>query len=88
MINGPISKKHFLKKFSGITEYLSNKTNSVHEIMLIYNKELAVSPITTHIPIKNVHSKIKKDKICRNVINLYYFYKNILKTKSKINSGV
>ena len=85
LINGPISKKTFLKKkFSGITEYLSNKTNSVHEIMLIYNKELAVSPITTHIPIKNVHSKIKKDKICRNVINLYYFYKNILKTKSKI----
>ena len=85
LINGPISKKTFLKKkFSGITEYLSSKTNSVHEIMLIYNKELAVSPITTHIPIKNVHSKIKKDKICRNVINLNYFYKNILKTKSKI----
>ena len=40
LINGPISKKHFLAgKFSGVTEYLSNKTGGKNkEVMLIYNK--------------------------------------------------
>ena len=38
LINGPVSKKTFLrKKYLGITEYLSNKTKSKNEVMLIYN---------------------------------------------------
>ena len=46
LINGPISKKHFLKKkILGITEYLSKKTNSKNEVMLIYNNKFSVSPI-------------------------------------------
>ena len=41
LINGPISKKNFLdKKFSGITEYISNKKKTKKFSMLIYNKEL------------------------------------------------
>ena len=53
LINGPISKKHFLKKkCAGVTEYIANKTNSKKEVMLIYNEKLSVSPITTHIPLK------------------------------------
>ena len=63
LINGPISKKHFLKrKFPGITEYVASKTNSNEPVMLIYNKTLSVSPLTTHIPIKNVSKFIKKKK--------------------------
>ena len=39
LINGPISKKSFLKgKYNGITEYLAKKTNSKDPVMLIYNK--------------------------------------------------
>ena len=54
LINGPISKKHFLqKKFLGMTEYFAQKTNSKgKEVMLIYNKDLAVCPLTTHMPLK------------------------------------
>ena len=64
LINGPISKKHFLKKkFPGITEYVAKKTNSKEPVMLIYNKDLAVNPLTTHIPIKNVSKFIKKKKL-------------------------
>ena len=63
VINGPISKKHFLKeKFPGITEYMAHKTKSKKFAMLIYNKSLSVSPITTHIPLKNVHKEISKKK--------------------------
>ena len=61
-INGPISKKNFLKqKFLGITEYLGHKVGKKNKVvMLIYNKKLAVSPITTHLPIKDIHKHISK----------------------------
>ena len=80
LINGPISKKHFLnKKFPGVTEYISSKTgNSGKEVMLIYNKNLAVSPITTHLPLKNIFRKITKKKIIKQAITISKFYKKIL----------
>ena len=64
LLNGPISKKHFLNsKFPGITEYLASKTNSSgKEVMLIYNKNLSVSTITTHLPLKNILKKLPKIK--------------------------
>ena len=66
LINGPISKKTFLnKKYPGITEYLSKKTRSKNEIMLIYNNTLSVSPLTTHIPIKYVAKKLRKKKFMK-----------------------
>ena len=83
LINGPISKKTFLKKkYLGITEYISKKTNSKNEVMLIYNHKLAVSPITTHIPLKNVTKNITKKKILNNVITINNFYKEKLKKKA------
>ena len=82
LINGPISKKTFLKKrYSGITEYLADKTNSKSEVMLIYNKKISVSPLTTHIPIKYVYKKINKSKIIKNISNLNKFYKELLHQK-------
>ena len=85
LINGPISKKTFLnKKYLGITEYLSKKTNSKNEVMLIYNKTLSVSPLTTHIPIKYVAKRISKEKIIKNVIKIDRFYKLLFKKKVKI----
>ena len=85
LINGPISKKTFLKrKYSGITEYLSQKTSSTNEVMLIYNQKLSVSPITTHIPIKNVANNINIQKIQKKVIRLNNFYKKVLKKNATI----
>ena len=85
MFNGPISKKHFLKKkYLGITEYLGKKTKSKNTVMLIYNKKFSVSPITTHIPIKNVAKNISKKKIISNILNIDNFYKKKLKTKPLI----
>ena len=84
LINGPVSKTTFLnKKYLGITEYLSEKTKSKNPVMLIYNKKLAVSPITTHIPVKRVSKSLSKRKIVNNVINIDKFYKKILKKKAK-----
>ncbi|MDC3000539.1 4-hydroxythreonine-4-phosphate dehydrogenase PdxA [Candidatus Pelagibacter sp.] len=84
LINGPISKKHFLKKnFLGITEYLSNKTQSSGEVMLIYNEKISVSPLTTHVPIKYVSKMISKRRIVKNVQLINKFYKKMLKKEIK-----
>ena len=85
LINGPVSKKFFLKKrHLGITEYLSKK-NKVHSsVMLIFNNKLAVSPITTHLPLKYVSKKITKEKIIQNVIKINNFYKKYIKKKVNI----
>ena len=52
IINCPVSKETlFKKKQSGVTEFLSKKSGVKDgEVMLIYNKKLSVSPLTTHIP--------------------------------------
>ena len=85
LINGPVSKKHFLKKkFPGITEYVASKTNSKEPVMLIYNKELSVSPLTTHIPIKRVFKNVKKKRIINNIIKINNFYKLTLKKKPHV----
>ena len=84
LINGPISKTHFLKKkFPGITEYVGFKTNCKNPIMLIYNKNLAVIPLTTHIPLKKVTKFIKKKKIINTVKIVDKFYKTNLRKKPK-----
>tara|TARA_A100001234_G_C12577564_1_gene364618 strand:+ start:111 stop:1073 length:963 start_codon:yes stop_codon:yes gene_type:complete len=83
LINGPVSKKAFLqKKYLGITEYLSRKTNTKNEVMLIYNEKLSVSPITTHIPLKYVAKQISKKKIVNNILKINNYYKEILKKKT------
>lgn len=85
LINGPISKKTFLKgKYNGITEFLAKKTNSKNPVMLIYNKTLSVSPLTTHIPISKVPKNVKKKDIISKILSINSFYKNVLNIKPKI----
>jgi len=75
-INGPVSKKTFLKgKSLGITEYLAKKTKKNYVAMLIFNKKLSVSPLTTHLALKDVHKKITKQKIYKQVNLINSFYK-------------
>ena len=86
LINGPISKKNFLKeKYLGITEYLAIKTKRENNVaMLIYNKKLSVTPITTHLPLKLVPKMITKKKIINHVKLINQFYKKEYKKKPKI----
>ena len=85
IINGPVSKIKFLKKkFSGITEYISHKTNSKNTSMLIFNENLSVSPLTTHVPLKYVAKEINKTTIIKKVLLLNNFFKKVVKKKAKI----
>jgi 4-hydroxythreonine-4-phosphate dehydrogenase len=84
-INGPISKKNFLnKKFLGITEYISKKFKTKKTCMLIYNKNLSVCPITTHLPLKLVTKEINKKLIIEKVSLINSFYKKRFGLNPKI----
>ena len=84
-INGPISKKKFLKnKFLGITEYISEKHLTKNTCMLIYNKKLSVCPITTHLPLKLVSKKINKKIISKKISLIHNFYKKKFSLKPRI----
>ena len=89
IINLPINKSKFTKnKYKGITEYIADKTNNKNkENMLLYNENFSVLPLTTHIPLKNVHRGISFKKIEKACKNINYFYSKILKRK-KIKIGI
>ena len=84
-INGPISKKEFLKnKFLGVTEYITEKFKAKNTCMLIYNETLSVCPITTHLPLKLVSKKINKKIILKNVSLVNTFYEKKFNIKPRI----
>ena len=84
-INGPISKKSFLnKKFLGITEFIAKKFSTKKNAMLIYNKELSVCPVTTHLPLKFVSNSIKKKVIHEKIDLINRFYKKNFNIKPRI----
>ena len=84
-INGPISKKFFLKKkYLGITEYLARKTDTKSFAMLIFNPSLSVCPLTTHLPLKKVSKEINANLIKEKVKLINIFYKRYFKKNPKI----
>jgi len=85
-INCPVSKQTLFKnKYQGITEFLSKKANvEDNVVMLIYNKKLSVSPLTTHIPLDQVSKKINKLKIIKKVKIINNFYKKIFNINPNI----
>ena len=86
IINCPISKDLLKFKNLGVTEYLAKKckVKKDTEVMLIYNKYFAVTPITTHLDLKNVSKRLKKNLIVNKVKTLNTWYKKIKKKKIKI----
>ncbi len=84
-INGPVNKSKFLKKkFLGVTEYISKNFNVKKNAMLIFNKELSVCPVTTHLPLKLVSKKINQKMIIEKILLIYNFYKSKLGIKPNI----
>jgi len=82
-INCPVSKEHLFKnKYQGVTEFLSRKVGKKNnEVMLIYNKELSVCPVTTHIPLSQVNKNINQHKIVKKVKIINNFYRKIFNKK-------
>jgi 4-hydroxy-L-threonine phosphate dehydrogenase PdxA len=86
IINCAINKKLLSKNNIGVTEFLAKKCNVKNnsEVMLITNEELSVSPITTHINIKQVSSKIKSVSIINKAKTIDLWFKKKFKRRPKI----
>jgi len=86
IINCPVYKENLFKNnYQGITEFLSKKAGvQGNEVMLLYNKNLAVAPLTTHIPLKQIHNKINIKIIVNKIKIINYFYKKFFNKKPKI----
>ena len=86
IINCPIDKKLLNKDKIGVPEFLALKCNVKNnsESMLIYNKHLSVSPITTHIDVREISKKLKKNLIVHKIKTINSWFKNIKKVKPKI----
>jgi 4-hydroxy-L-threonine phosphate dehydrogenase PdxA len=84
-INCPIDKK-LLNKNTGVTEFLASKCSikDNSEAMLITNKKLSVSPITTHIDVKKISKTITSKKIIAKITTIESWFKKNLKIKPKI----
>ena len=72
------------KKFLGITEYISQKFNVKKKAMLIYNEDLSVCPVTTHLPISLISKKISKELIKEKAILINNFFIKHIGYKPKI----
>ena len=85
LLNGPINKAETLKKsYLGVTEYIAHSFNKKKYAMLIYNKDLSVCPVTTHLPLKLVTKKITRKIIKEKILIVDNFFKKVLRIKPKI----
>ncbi len=86
IINCPINKRKVFRNSSqGVTEYLSKKQKiQNNEVMFLYNKNISVVPLTTHISLKYVSKRISKRLILNKINILNNYYKKIFKKKPKI----
>ena len=86
VINCAIDKRYLSKQNSGATEFFAKlcKVKKDSEVMLLYNKKLSVSPLTTHINVNQIAKKINKHLIIKKILTINNWYKNKFKTKPKI----
>ena len=86
LINCAINKKLLSNKHMGVTEFLSKKCSVKKdtEVMMIYNKKLSVIPLTTHIDLKNVSSKLSKSIIINKILKVRSWFKKNIKIEPKI----
>ena len=66
MVTAPINKHNIQNEnfqFPGHTEYIQAKTNSPDSLMFLISEDIRVGVVTGHIPVKEIHEKISKEKI-------------------------
>ena len=86
IINCPINKNLLNEGQMGVTENLAFKCGikNKSEVMLIRNKNISVSPITTHIDVKDISKQIKKETIIIKIRTINKWFKRLFKRKPKI----
>ncbi len=68
MVTGPVQKSIINDAgfvFSGHTEYLAAKTESINVVMMLATEELRVALATTHLPLRQVADAITPELLCQ-----------------------
>ena len=84
IVTNPINKDVIGKKvknFRGHTEYLAKKDRTNDQLMVMMNKNMKTIPLTTHIAVNKVSSKINKKNIIKAIINANISLRNDFKIK-------
>ncbi len=86
IINCAIDKKLLKRSKIGVTEYLASKCKirDNSEVMLIRNKKLSVSPVTTHIDLKDVSKKLNAKTIINKIRTIDHWFRKKINKKPKI----
>tara|TARA_X000001036_G_scaffold362307_2_gene345860 strand:- start:783 stop:1745 length:963 start_codon:yes stop_codon:yes gene_type:complete len=86
IINCAINKNLLNRKRIGVTEYLAAKCKikDNSETMLLKNDKISISPITTHVDIKQIHKIINSKLIVTKVKTIDKWFKKRHKKKPKI----
>ena len=86
IINCSVNKRSLFKNSSlGVTEFLAKKNKVFNsEVMIIYNKNLSVVPLTTHIKVKDISKTIKKGLLLKKFNTLNKYYMKYFNKKPKI----
>ena len=86
LINCAIDKNLLKKKNIGVTEFLASKckVKKNSEVMLISNNKLSISPMTTHIDIRQISKALNKNIIIDKVRTINNWYKMHYKKNPRI----
>jgi 4-hydroxythreonine-4-phosphate dehydrogenase len=85
LVTSPVSKEAIRLagfNFSGHTEYLARFLNVKYFVMMLLNKELKISLVTRHTPIKEVALEINKNKIYKTVFLTNKYLKKLFLIKN------
>jgi len=75
MVTGPVHKGVINQAqipFTGHTEFLAHKTNAPLPVMMLQTTGLRVALATTHLPLKDVSSKLNKELIIKIISILHH----------------
>ena len=84
LVTCPISKEAINLanfNFSGHTEYLAKRTNTKEILMMLLNRELKISLVTRHIPLKEVALSVNKDNLYKTIFMTFNCLKELFLIK-------
>ena len=84
LVTAPMSKKSFLAKFPGHTEFLQHFFSSSQAVMTFIGKSLRVMTLTTHCPLSSVVTQLRNTNIELSIRIFCEFLREILQTDPKI----
>ena len=85
LVTAPIQKSMIIEAgipFTGHTEWLAQKTNSMCPVMMLVSESLRIALATTHLPLEKVSESITQDLLEETIIVLHRDLNSMFRVKS------